>query len=419
MALATQSTTTLVIPATAIAIPRLNAAAKIGLIHDTAEYFESHSGADYEALALGLITQLGAYLGPRSWVPIPAPERQYPKLYGVVVGPSSSGKEQVLRWPMELLSRVDPDWNDRVLWGISSGEGLIQAVQSMDRDGRPGEPGQALIALGEIGQLLAQLKREGSATLPILLRSWDDDGRLQVPTRKDPLKLDRSHIGISAATTARQFKRGFSDDMWEAGFGNRWLVSLNSGTKRPSSYSPALDSTRMNRLVTEWQHRLGVTQRAHGEMTMSPTGQAFWDTVVDALWQTERDGGDRAGRIRAKVLRLALIYAVGDGVTAIDEVHLRAGVAWLDYHSDAVEYLLGSTLGSDAGDVLVQYFQDHPESRMSRSEITAVVFGGRIKSADLDIAIKSGIGAGRIQAGTDGRRTRGGGIRPVTVYEGG
>ncbi len=91
----------------------------------------------------------------------------------MVVGPSSGGKEQVIRWPLELLSRLDPQWaEDRVLWGISSGEGLIEAIQSIDgeRDKR-GELGQALVALGEIGQLMAQLKREGSATLPILLRA--------------------------------------------------------------------------------------------------------------------------------------------------------------------------------------------------------------------------------------------------------
>ncbi len=60
-------------------LPRLDRAARIGPIHDTVQYFERHSGADYEALALGLLMELGAYLGQKTWVPIPAPERQYTK----------------------------------------------------------------------------------------------------------------------------------------------------------------------------------------------------------------------------------------------------------------------------------------------------------------------------------------------------
>lgn len=400
-------------------LPRLDAAARVGLIGDTAQYFEQHSGADYEPLALGLLAELGAYLGARSWIPIPAPERQYPKLFGVVVGPSSGGKEQVIRWPLELLGRVDPNWaDDRMMWGISSGEGLVEAIQAVDRDAnKAGEPGQVLIALGEIGQLMAQLKRDGSTTLPILLRAWDDDGRLQVPTRKDPLRLDRSHIGLMALTTPQQFKRGFDQSAWESGFGNRFMVAYNSGTKPPSAYDSRIDSTVFNQLVTAWQQRLA--RRPTGPMGFTANGQAFWDSTQDALWQAERDGGDRAGRIRAKVLRIAMIYAVAEGMTDIDEPHLRAGIAWLDYHAEVLELLLGSTLGTDAGDTLAQYFADHPGARMSRSEISAEVFQRHCRAGDLTIAIKSCLETGRLRQTYEARRTRGGGVRAVVVYEGG
>lgn len=390
-------------------------AAKIGLIHDTAQYFADHSGADYAPLALGLITQLGAFLGQRSWLTIPEPERQYPKIYGVVIGPSSSGKEQTIGWPSELLRRIEPDWvSGRTLGGISSGEGLAEAIQTMDRDGAVGSPGSALVLLGEMGQLFTQIRRDGSATLPILLRMWDGDGRLQVPTRKDPVQLDKSHVGLLGCTSPQQFQRGFDQSSWESGFGNRFLMSYNSGTKPPSSYSGAPDGL-FNRIVLEWSGRL--SKLPSGSMQLSSSGRAFWEGIIDSLWEVERSGGDRAGRTRAKVLRIAMIYAISEGSTLINPEHLQAGIAWVDYHHDVVAMLLGSTLGYDPADTIAQFFRDHPHDRLTRSDISSTVFRKNLRAHELDTALRICLQAGKILQLTE-RRVGRARSRSVIVYEG-
>lgn len=395
--------------------PTLNGAAKIGLIHDTVEYFESHSGADYEPLALGLVTALGVFIGNQLWIPIPAPEKQFTKLFGLIVGPSSSGKEQVIRWPLELLQHLNQDWvRDRTLWGVSSGEGLVEAIQTIDdNEDKWGSEGQALIALGEIGQMMVQLRREGSTTGTIMCRAWDDDGRIQVPTRQKPVDLAQSHIGLIGLTTLEQYKKYFDDTVWENGFGNRFLIAVNSGTKKPSSYSSVLNGLEFNQLLASWQRTLQPT--SHGAIRMSANGQAYWDNNIDGLWQLEREGGDKSGRTRAKVLRLAMIYALADGAQAIGEVHLRAGVAWVDYHTDVVDYL--DSAGTDESDILRQYFEDHPNAQLTRTAISQEVFKHHVKASLIVKAIHTCEKNGVITSATVYRKGRGSTMRPVTVYE--
>jgi hypothetical protein len=396
-------------------IPTLHLDAKIGILYDTSQYFEQHSGADLAPLMHGLVTAMGAYIGPRIFVPEPAPEHQYGKLYSVTVGPSSSGKEQTIKWPLDLLKRLDPDWiNARTFWGISSGEGIAEAIQNAD-ESSPGWTGQGLIALSEMGQLFAQLQRVGSTTLPILLKAWDDDGRVQVPTRQNPLQLDQSHVGLIGAMTPSAFREKFNDSIWESGFGNRFLIAINSGTKPPSSYTARPgDETRYNQLITQLQQRLSGVRP--GPLDFSKAGQVHWNSVIDALWSAEREGGDRMGRIRAKTLRIALIYAAAEGRTSIEPEHIQAGIAWCDYSADCVAALVGRTTGSDSGDRLTQFFRDNPSARMTRSEIAREIFQGHIKSQDLDTALKLGLQHGGIVKTQEGRSDRKGTIHPVTIF---
>lgn len=397
--------------------PLLHPGGLTGLIGETAQYYADRSGADLAPLALGLITAIGAYLGPRLWVPEPAPERQYARLYGLVVGPTSSGKEQCAQWPLDLLRRIDPEWvARRTLHGVSSGEGLIEAIQTIEKaDGVPGYEGQTLLVLTELGQLLAQLQREGSTTLPVILRLWDNHGGVAVPTRKNPLALAQSHVGLIGMMTPKAFRRDFTDRLWECGFANRFLLAINSGIKPPSAQQP-LEATEYNRLLTRWRDVIQKWPQAPTEAHWSPAGRDTWRAVIDDLWAVERGGGDRAGRVRAKVLRLALIFAAADGRGEILPEDLNAGVAWVDYHQDCVLTLLGTTLGDENADKIVQYYRDRPMTSLTQTEICGEVFGNHIRAHDLRDALTLAVRAGKIAQTVESRPDAKHRLRAVSVY---
>jgi len=78
----------------------------------------------------------------------------------------------------------------RVLYGLSSGEGLVFTIRDARQLGKDLDPGvpdkRLLVLLEEFGALLKVASREGN-TLSELFRQVHDGGALSVPTRREPL----------------------------------------------------------------------------------------------------------------------------------------------------------------------------------------------------------------------------------------
>ncbi|MBA3304725.1 MAG: hypothetical protein H0U25_02200 [Thermoleophilaceae bacterium] len=136
-----------------------------------------------------------------------------------------------------ILAAADPEFtSERILGGLASGEGLIQAVGdgALDKDGnRFGEvtDKRLLIYEPEFARVLKVCGRDSSTLSAILRDSWDR-GDLRVMTRKDPLRASGAHVSLLAHVTLDELRRSLTETDAGNGYGNRHLFIASRRSKR-------------------------------------------------------------------------------------------------------------------------------------------------------------------------------------------
>ena len=110
--------------------PMLDQEARYGLPGDVLEAIEPHTEADPAAVLANLLVGFGNAAGRSAHIRVGA-DRHGLNLNALLVGPTAKGRKGMSwNYVRELLHAVDPFWvDDKVLGGLSSGEGLIYAVR--------------------------------------------------------------------------------------------------------------------------------------------------------------------------------------------------------------------------------------------------------------------------------------------------
>ena len=126
-------------------------------------------------------------------------DRHYLNLNVGLEGETSKGRKG-MSWNLvsDLVRAADPIWaENRIMGGLSSGEGLIYAVRdprmSEDADGNPvvidagAEDKRLMVVEGEFAGPLRAMTRAGN-TLSVLIRQAWDGVKLATLTKNSPLK---------------------------------------------------------------------------------------------------------------------------------------------------------------------------------------------------------------------------------------
>src|SRR5579885_600680 len=165
-------------------------------------------------------------------------------LYAVVVGKSRGGRKgtaaAVARAP---FARAFPQWfEERVVRGLSSGEGLIAQVR--DRLTKSGKDGLEIvldegvtdkrlcIQEPEFGVVLRVMMREGNTLSAHLRAAWDGDNLAALT--KNPLRASAPHISILGQITPFELEQLLSGVDVSNGFANRFLW-IHAHPARPAS----------------------------------------------------------------------------------------------------------------------------------------------------------------------------------------
>jgi hypothetical protein len=392
----------------------MDEAAYHGPAGEVVKTIEPHSEADPVALLLQFLTLVGNVIGSTPYFQVES-DRHRANLFGVLVGESAKGRKGTSMGRVRAIVKVaDETWSeDRIKGGLSSGEGLINEVRdpvqkydAKEQRWETVDPGAAdkrlMIVEPEFAGALSVAERHGNTLSPLIRRAWDGD-KLATLTRNSPLTAKDAHISIIAHITQEELRARITRTEMANGFANRFLFALIRRSKELPFGGTLSDSDilQMGERLKAAVDRAGAV----GRVSMTDTAKERWAAIYSAL-SAAQPGllGAITARAEPQTIRLALIYALLDGSSDIDEPHLRAALAVWEYCEASAAHIFGNSLGDPVADEIERALHQVADAGMSRSAIRDLF--GRNKSADR-------IGAALALLMTRGR------ARPETMVTGG
>jgi hypothetical protein len=351
-----------------------------GLAGEVVQALEPHSEADRIALLIHFLSAFGAAVGsdPHAWA---GDARHTLRIWANLVGRTSKGRKGSAWAPTRrLFSLADASIvGDRLVHGLSSGEGLIWAVrdpiEKYERVGRgadrasrlevvdPGISDKRLLVLEEeFASVLQVVQREGNTLAAIARCAWDH-GNLQCLTKNSPAKATHAHIVCCGHISREELLRYLDRTEIASGFANRfiWLCARRA---RELPEGGCLPDDILQDLARRIAQSLEAA-RAIGLMQRDQAAREIWNGIYGPL-SAERPGlaGAVTARAEAQVLRLSMVYAAIDGSSLILPEHLLAAVAVWTYSEQSVDWIFGDSLGDPLADEILRGLRtDGPLSR--------------------------------------------------------
>jgi hypothetical protein len=309
----------------------------------------------------------------------------YGNLYACIVGDSMTGKKGTA-WAniRNVFKEVSPEWSrERIEAGLSSGEGLIQAVRDKDLAPDEVDDKRLMVNEGEFANVLRVIEREGNTLSAKIREAWDN-GNISSLTRRDPLKATGAHISIFAQITPDEVLRLLNKTETANGFGNRFLWLYVERSKLLPEGEPVAEET-IEPLIQRLKDAVLFAQRV-GRMKRDENAAEIWRAVYGGLNSPSPGiAGKLTTRGTPQVMRIALLYALLDHSTEIREEHLGAALALWDYCLQSVRYIFGDATGDPIAETILQALRNAPEG-LSQTEVSSAL-GRNVKAEALGSAL--------------------------------
>lgn len=373
-------------------------AAYHGLIGDIVRVIEPHTEADPAPLLGQCLVAFGNAIGRKAHFLVEA-DKHYANLFVLVVGDTSKARKGTsLGYIRRLFRSVDCDWDkDRVVNGLSSGEGLIWQVRDpvtkmRSVKGRPNECEEVtedhgvkdkrlLVVESEFARVLKVIGRDGNTLSPVVRQAWDG-GSLNTLTKNSPARATDAHISIIAHITADELRRLLRQTEAGNGFGNRFLPMCAKRSKwLPEGGS--IDQEELASLADRLQDVVEFAREV-SEMPRDGEARALWRKVYRKL-SSGRPGllGAMTGRAEAQVTRLSCLYALADKSLVVRVEHLQAALEVWRYCFESARRLFGDATGDGAADHLLQALKEAGPEGLTQTKINHQVFQKNRSAADL------------------------------------
>jgi Primase C terminal 2 (PriCT-2) len=375
--------------------PVLGPVAYQGLVGKIVRTIEPQSEADPSALLIQLLTAFGNTIGRSCYCSISAAQH-HGRVFVALVGDTAVGRKgTALAMVMMLFNRLRCTQLNRSS-GLSSGEGLIQAVR--DPTTRIKDAEEEIIDQGVADKRLLIIEEELSRVLRVMarpenilstvLRSVWDGIDLSTMT-KSPVRATAPHISIIAHTTKADIVKYLNSTEAANGFGNRfmfWLTKRSKLLPRGGSVDERVIEDLVGSLDAAVNFAVGTGGREM-RIGMDNDAWALWDTAYSHL-SAERPGmlGAMTARAAPYVRRLALIYALLDRSQVVNRVHLEAALECWRYSEASTRYLFGDATGDALTDEVLRVLKEAGSKGMARSALRNE-FGRHRSSAELGRAL--------------------------------
>ena len=384
-----------------------------GLAGEIVRRIEPHTEADPTALLFQFLAAFGNLIGHDHYI-VADGTRHYLNLYGVLVGPTSKARKGT-SWNHigNLMERIDPEWReDRVTYGLSSGEGLIWAVRDPIEETKPvrekgrhtgeyetfiathGVPDKRLFVIeGEFANVLKVMAREGNTLSPVIRSAWDC-GDLKTMVKNSPAQATKAHVSIIGHITRDELRRLLTQTEAANGFANRfcWLAVKRSKCLPDGG---AIHTVNFDDVVAQLEATVNFA-KDFVEIVRDPEARKLWHEVYPRLSEGQPGmSGAIVGRAEAQVMRLSAIYALLDKSKVIRPEHHHAAMALWRYYEESARWIFGTSTGDRNADKILTALR-HAPNGMTKTEISTDVFNRHASSADIDEALRLLHGLGMV-----------------------
>ena len=196
--------------------------------------------------------------------------------------------------------------------------------------------------------------------------AWD--GRpLQLLIRTAPTRSTGPHLSLIGHITAHELRRHATTNEIANGFLNRFIhLAARRVRLLPEGGDPdPLKHTGLQRfLAAAVQHA-----RHAGQLRLNEHARELWWDIYPTLSEPG-DGlaGQLTARAEAHTIRLALLYALLDGQSAIGKAHLQAALALWDYAQRSARWALGQATGDPLAEQIHAALENQPGG-MTRTQL--------------------------------------------------
>ena len=353
----------------------LDAAAFHGAAGEITRTIEPNTEADPAAILLQTLAAAGNLIGRGPHFRVEGDEH-HANLFLLNVGDTSKGRKGT-SWGQvrSLFEKVLDSWaQERVLSGLSSGEGLIWQVRDpiyvrekgQETCADPGVTDKRLLVLeSEFASTLRVLERQGNTLSALVRQAWDR-GSLRTLTKNSAAVATDAHISIIGHITADELRRYLDRTELGNGFANRFLFCCVRRSKCLPEGGGDIDLAPFAQRLA----KIAAKARTFGRVRFDDVARAIWFQVYPDLSEG-RPGllGAVTSRAEAQTVRLALIYALLDESPTIGADHLRAALAAWEYCEASARFVFGSSLGDPVADDLLRAIRATGATGMTRTEM--------------------------------------------------
>jgi hypothetical protein len=203
----------------------------------------------------------------------------------------------------------------------------------------------------EAGKLLTTMQKSGyaEALKDLLSELWDAPASLSRKLMKGSQTLKDAYMSALMATTTSRFAELMTIDDVDSGFLARFLPAhvTARGPKRPMTHLDPGTAVKRAQLHADAKVILDRLAQKPGPMTITTDALERYTKAEDALddWAARQYHSDHAAawarRLQDYVLRLAVVYAVSEGVRAVDIPQVLRAIRTVDEAKEAAIRLIG------------------------------------------------------------------------------
>lgn len=276
---------------------------------------------------------------------------------------------------------VHPEF--QFLRDISSQQGLIKNLS---------EKTNAVLKMSELTTMLRNAKRKGTETIiDALITAWDG-GVLENNSKGEPASADAYQLNVIAATQPGRLANEMTSEEIESGFANRWIYIFGSG-KPPIAITEELNRPEAGRLYLELFDHIDRYRRGT-VLKLNERSKELWiDWFTKDQASIREDGDEDRADMRARhanlIRKIALIYAISDGASEIDDRHLQPAIefiAWMWGEVKAVMRSWGASMDIKLEERIREVLSG---GAMSRRDLQRRIGGNKFSARDFAITLEA------------------------------